>query len=493
MNNYINKIKKLGRVFTPQPIVEFMLDCIEYKEKSLLKKHVLDNSCGDGVFLTNCVKRYLEVAKKEGMEEKEIRVDLETYVHGIEIDEYNYQKCLTNLNNIFRADYDIKNEDAFNINDYDYKMDFVVGNPPYVKIHNLKDSYKKIISEKKMKGMTNLYLLFYLLSFKQLNKNGKLIYLTPSFFKSSSSKFLRENIILEKKALHFYDFKHQQVFPNITTYPIISLFKNSSHDQSFHYSIIELKKDDNDKENIVFNYTNKLEWVKREWFADNKFIFNKANYSFSENINVFDKNKKKYLEVKNGFQTSSDGVFISDKFNFNSSNIINIFKSSTGEKKQCIFPYKYITEEGKYELINFPELDENIRNYLNKFRYQLENRSIKEKEKWWQFGRTQAINDLKKDRFYFNNLFNKEFNNIKLGFVSPDTGIYGGIYILLNEKIEEDELREIFHNERFRKFVEVFGEHKSGNYYLINSKLVEKYLNAVFYLKREKVAVVINN
>src|SRR5207247_2448437 len=78
-------------------------------------------------------------------------------------------------------------------------------------------------------------------SYKKLNTNGKLIYITPSFFKNASSKILREKIYQEKKLVHIYNFKHQQVFPNITTYPVISLFDNSQKSQKFSYSVVELK------------------------------------------------------------------------------------------------------------------------------------------------------------------------------------------------------------------------------------------------------------
>src|SRR5438874_13804809 len=99
--------------------------------------------------------------------------------------------------------------------------------------------------------MVNLYLLFYLLSFKQLNANGKLIYITPSFFKNASSKILREKIVREKKLVHIYNFKHQQIFPNITTYPVIALFANSQKNQSFNYSIVELKNNGEEQVKLI--------------------------------------------------------------------------------------------------------------------------------------------------------------------------------------------------------------------------------------------------
>src|SRR5437016_2354607 len=143
----INNIKNLGQVSTPDSIVDFMLDDIGYKEESMLNKHILDNSCGDGAFLKNIVKRYVKIAQEENLPYEQIKKGLETYIHGVEIDATIYKKCLKNLNSIFLANYDIKLGDALFISDYNGKMDFVVGNPPYVKIHNLNGQTKNIISQ----------------------------------------------------------------------------------------------------------------------------------------------------------------------------------------------------------------------------------------------------------------------------------------------------------------------------------------------------------
>jgi adenine-specific DNA-methyltransferase len=234
-------IKNLGQVSTPDSIVDFMLDAIGYQGESILNKHILDNSCGDGAFLKKIVSRYVKVVQMKNFSQEKIKKHLETYIHGVEIDPTAYENCLKNLNSIFPANYDIKLADALSIENYDKKMDFVVGNPPYVKIHNLNGEYKNLISQKQLKGMINLYLLFYLLSFQQLSPTGKLIYITPSFFKNASSKILRGKINQEKKLICIYNFKHQQIFPDITTYPVIALFDNLQKNQKFNYSVVELK------------------------------------------------------------------------------------------------------------------------------------------------------------------------------------------------------------------------------------------------------------
>ncbi|CAG8533669.1 5420_t:CDS:2 [Ambispora gerdemannii] len=151
----IYNIKNLGQVSTPDSIVNFMLDAIGYQGEAILNKYILDNSCGDGAFLKSIVKRYVEVAKEKNLSQKEIKKGLETYIHGVEIDPPTYKNCLKNLNSIFPANYDIKLGDALFIKDYDKKMDFVVGNPPYVKIHNLNGQAKKIVSQHNLKGMVS--------------------------------------------------------------------------------------------------------------------------------------------------------------------------------------------------------------------------------------------------------------------------------------------------------------------------------------------------
>ena len=63
----------------------------------------------------------------------------------------------------------------------------------------------------------------------------------------------------------------------------------------------------------------------------------------------------------------ADDIFIADKFPFASADIIKIIKSSTGEIKECIFPYYYDEKNKRYLLKDFAELDQNTQNYLLTF------------------------------------------------------------------------------------------------------------------------------
>ena len=99
-------------------------------------------------------------------------------------------------------------------------------------------------------------------------------------------------------------------------------------------------------------------------------------FSTKQNLNLI---KKIYfnlghcdIEVKNGYATLCDDVFIST-FDFNSNYIIPVIKASKGITQQIIFPYdknaQIITED---KLQN----DKNLYNYLTLNKEKLLNRSI---------------------------------------------------------------------------------------------------------------------
>ena len=95
--------KNIGQVFTPQYLVEEMLDYAGYKNTAIIEKHILDNSCGDGAFLQVAVKRYCEEALRAGKNSREIKTHLECYIHGIDTDKEAYENCKANLEKVAKT------------------------------------------------------------------------------------------------------------------------------------------------------------------------------------------------------------------------------------------------------------------------------------------------------------------------------------------------------------------------------------------------------
>lgn len=87
------RIKQTAEVFTPTPLVQEMLDKLEQEDPTLFSdptKTFLDNSCGDGQFLSEVVIRKME---RSGCTLEEAL--LKTY--GVELMEDNVVECKKRL------------------------------------------------------------------------------------------------------------------------------------------------------------------------------------------------------------------------------------------------------------------------------------------------------------------------------------------------------------------------------------------------------------
>lgn len=87
------RIKQTAEVFTPTPLVQEMLDKLEQEDPTVFSdptKTFLDNSCGDGQFLSEVVIRKME---RSGCT---LEQALST-TYGVEFMEDNVNECITRL------------------------------------------------------------------------------------------------------------------------------------------------------------------------------------------------------------------------------------------------------------------------------------------------------------------------------------------------------------------------------------------------------------
>lgn len=226
-----------GIVYTPPWIVRLILDKVGYRDnENILDKKIIDNSCGEGAFLTEAVERLINhtIAKKTS--NNEIKTILENNIYGWDIDKNALSICKNNLDKVAKkydiigVEWQLKNGDSLNKSfskDYFGVFDFVVGNPPYIRVQNMEKTKRKYIQQNWRlceKGSTDIFIAFFQLGYKLLNRNGILGYITPNtYLKTSAGKSLRL-FIKTKQSLHtLIDFGHHQVFDNATTYSLISI------------------------------------------------------------------------------------------------------------------------------------------------------------------------------------------------------------------------------------------------------------------------------
>ena len=127
----------------------------------------------------------------------------------------------------------------------------VVGNPPYVNANELKkniskDEYSYLKSNYiTAKGTVDLYIYFFEKGLKLLKNKSYLSFITPNRFLSASyGKALRKYLIENCQITSLVDYSDKTVFPDASTYPVISIIRLSSKD---NYNIITGKFDSETK------------------------------------------------------------------------------------------------------------------------------------------------------------------------------------------------------------------------------------------------------
>jgi len=176
LNNKVKSIKKdFGIFFTPQWVVDFMVNLIDESKLNFANLNILEPACGMCQFLLGIKKNknhlFTHASKKIGVE---INRDIINYVY------------INNLNRdieIIPYDYLLWESDTH--------FDVIIGNPPYG-IPSLSDHYTIKVDDKTKKkykqiyetwyGKYNIYGAFIEKSVKLLKENGQLIFIVPATF-----------------------------------------------------------------------------------------------------------------------------------------------------------------------------------------------------------------------------------------------------------------------------------------------------------------------
>lgn len=187
------EIKTLGQVFTPEFIVDEMINLISIKEPNL----VLEPSSGSGNFYYKLIEKYKNVI-------------------GVEIDE-----SVAHKNAVIKSYFETN-----------YHPDVIIGNPPYVDFKNIINKPNKTSLFQK----PNLYLYFLEKALFDLKEDGELIWIIPaSIFTTSSSKVLNK-IIYENYSITFFKPIPENVWENASVATvIIKIIKTKNHKEKLNY------------------------------------------------------------------------------------------------------------------------------------------------------------------------------------------------------------------------------------------------------------------
>ncbi|RKX92531.1 MAG: hypothetical protein DRP84_09855 [Spirochaetes bacterium] len=111
-----------------------------------------------------------------------------------------------------------------------FLYDYVVGNPPYVRVQTLAPESKKRYNEiyETVTGNYDIYIPFIERGLLWLNKSGRLGYINPNqFMIANYGQLLREFISKKYQIKQLLNFGDTQVFADATNYPCIPIIENS--------------------------------------------------------------------------------------------------------------------------------------------------------------------------------------------------------------------------------------------------------------------------
>jgi len=465
--------KGSGRIYTPDFIVGNILDLCSYSGRHILKKHVIDNSCGDGAFLCEIVRRYCEAACSEQKTVREMTQDLEKYVHGIEIDAAELEKCRCRLSAAARAfgaehvNWNLVCADALHTHDFDGQMDFVLGNPPYVRVHNLGGAFDDVKRFRfAQSGMTDFYIAFYEIGIRMLSPHGTLGYITPSSFYNSLAGSTMRKVLAEENLLdQIVDLKHFQAFSS-TTYTTIAVLKKHRDSRTTDYYGYDEKKH---KPYYIDTLT------PDDYYIQGHYYFAKKD-DLSLLHQIICHTGTSDITVKNGYATLCDKAFVHD-FDFDSPLIIPVVKSSKGITQKIFFPYD---QAGKLLPETVIQQDERLYRYLLDHKAELTDRSSEKDSSlyWYAFGRSQAIGDTFRNKLAINTVLRDE-RDLKFTAAPAGVGVYGGLYIV-SDSVPVSQIEDALRTSEFAAYIALLGKYKSGGYYTFSSKDLKKYLDYQF-------------
>ena len=539
----IDEAKTEGQVFTPTDIVMMILDSVRYTGKSVLTKTIIEPSFGKGAFLIEIVSRIIYEGRAEGKSENEIKEIIEKCVYGIEKDEDLYREAIQKLNELLMT-YGIPlpswsnliNGDTLLVYDnYIGKMDICIGNPPYVRIHNIEKQYRDVVKNFTFAdGTTDLYIIFYEIGIQMLKEeSGRLAYITPnSFLRNTSQKKFRNYLVNEGLLDAIYDFKDSKIFDADTYTCICVIDKNA---ERITKDVVEYREYNMYK--MTLNNT-----IKYEYFR-NQLQDSTWNLSSEEDILYLQQNAKRPIKIKsiatvqNGIATNRDSVYVgkawldkdctepymgkhTDKKKivyFNGHNVESTIlhrcvKASKydGEISNTYILYPYQSKSKNkllkksdgsevatsYVAYNESEMQSKFPNayaYLQEHWEYLETRDMDANADWFVFGRSQGLANSGYKKLVFKHVICKSSDTIEVHVVDDDIIVYSGIYItidasafidtngskstfndLLYDK-ELEEVRGILASSDFHKYCVLVGKDMQGGYVSVSSVFVKNY------------------
>lgn len=234
-----NAKKEYGEVFTRRWVVESILDLTGYTiENDLATKRLVEPSIGSGAFIVPIIERLLASADAYGRTVE----DLHGTIIGVDVQESHVEMCRGKAKSLLIS-HGIDNDAAeqlatswfrtadFLLDDISGDVDFVVGNPPYIRADDLDDDIESAYRSRwtTMRGRADIYIGFYERSLGLLNADGRVGFICADrWMRNAYGKRLRGLVASCYAVEHVWQMHDVNTFETeVSAYPAITVLANT--------------------------------------------------------------------------------------------------------------------------------------------------------------------------------------------------------------------------------------------------------------------------
>ncbi len=482
LNREYSGEKLSGKVYTPPFIVEKILDDAGFTGTSAVGKRIIDPACGDGRFLQSIVKRIIRYSSKEDLPENLKRV------YGWDIDRDALKQARQRLDALIaplglQIDWQLECRNALR-SEMTGNFDFVVGNPPYIRIQHLAEPERKYIQTHFRfckSGATDIYIAFFELGYRLLKQTGKLAFITPNtFFHTHAALSLRTFLAQQQNIIQITNYGTLQLFEDAATYNAI-VISGKQKRQDFLYQ----------------------KAVTKEKFEERKISFDEISSLPFWQLSVKEVDRRngvplgKIADIHVGITTLADRVYIlslieerKDTYLLQSrlkgaveiekSIVKPIIKASTLKKngeavsQYIIFPYR--KKNGKMTIINEEVMQTDCPlayRYLLSLKDVLDRRDNGKPNKvaWYAFGRSQGLETGFGKKILFSPM-NKRPNFI---YSSNEEATFYSGYCIKYDGDPEPLLKQL-NSERMQSFIEISSRDFRSGWKAYNKSIVKEFI-----------------
>jgi adenine-specific DNA-methyltransferase len=473
--------KERGVVFTPEWIAEGIVKEVFSGKRLTGKEKILDAGCGEGIFSIVAAREFSRLTGK-----KIARVIAEN-IYAIDISEEHIRKTTEHMRKLAGVRKVPDNHltiGDFCSHSFDERFDFVIGNPPYVRIQHLNERKKYLQKHFSVasSGSIDLYFCFFEQAFRILKKNGRIGFITPnSHFHSQAGSILRE--MLRSHLRKIINFDYFQVFKDATTYTAITILDKKKREYFWYGENFK-----ENLENIAYKKIQTERMTNKRWeffdeaFSQRRILLRSKYHSLGE-----------IADIHYGIATLKDDVYIFSPdredekfFSFRGFRIektlcVPIIKASTykgiDQKLFLIFPYvkgKLISE--KFFISHYPEGWK----YINHYRSVLESRDKgggKYYEHFYAFGRSQGL-----QTSFGKKIITSSMNRFPRFFVmeDPHKSFYAGYCVKPKRGFSLYEVCDALNSHTMKEYIDAVSKSYRGGYKSYAKSFIKDFVHPKF-------------